>query len=95
MENVKLAFTWHKTGFDSGMEANFTVQNNSEYSIKDFEITCQHSASSGTVIDHNARTIYEIVKAHSKRRFPNFNMGFIHSQVASSGCAITDLKVVE
>ena len=92
---VKLSFTWSKGGFDNVMEANFTVQNNSDVDIKDFEITCQHSAASGTIIDRNVRTIYDVVKAHSKRRFPNFNMGLIHSQAVRSSCAITDLMVVQ
>jgi hypothetical protein len=35
------------------------------------------------------------VKAHSKRRFPNFNMGFIHSQARKSACSITGFKMAE
>jgi hypothetical protein len=95
LSKVNLSFTWTKTGFDNVMEANFTVQNNSDYTVKDLEITCRHSASSGTVIDSNVRTIYQVVKPHSKKRFPQFNMGLIHSQAVRSGCAITDLAVVQ
>ena len=74
------------------MMANFVVHNNSDYTIKDFEIECVHYAKSGTRIDSNTRTIFDVVKPHSKKGFPGFNMGFIHSQASSSSCSITDLK---
>jgi len=94
-QDLTLDFTWSKEGFDNIMEANFTIKNDGPYAIKDIEITCDHSAPSGTVIDRNTRTIYEIVKAKSKRLFTKFNMGFINSQVKSSSCRIVDFKVVE
>ena len=77
------------------MLADFTVKNNSIYSIKDFKIECSHYAKSGTLIDTNERTVYDVVPAHAKKKFPEFNMGFIQSQAASSRCDITDLTVVE
>jgi hypothetical protein len=89
---VKLKYEWGKAGFDNVMEANFTIENQSKYDVKDIEIKCTHFAKSGTVIDSNTRTIYDIVKAKSKKRFDKFSMGFIHSQANSSACEITDLK---
>jgi len=75
------------------MEANFTVQNKSKYNIKDITIKCIHSAKSGTVIDTNTQTIYDVVKANSTKTFPKVDMGFIHSQANSSSCYISDLIV--
>jgi hypothetical protein len=91
INNVKLDFSWSKAGYDNIMKANFTFTNKNTYPVKDLEITCTHSAPSGTVIDKNVRTIYEIVPANGKRTFRDFDMGFIHSQVKASGCEITDL----
>ena len=93
LQNVKLDFSWKKAGFDSIMKADFTVTNNNAFAIKDIEITCTHSANSGTVIDRNNRTIYEIVKANGKRKFADFDMGFIHSQATSSSCQVTSVKM--
>jgi hypothetical protein len=94
MKNTYIAkWGWYKDDFGDIMMANFTIQDNSDTAIKDIEIRCDHSAPSGTVIDSNTRTIYEIVKAHSKRTFKNFNMGFIHSQAASSSCVIENLEL--
>jgi len=92
LSEAKLDFSWSKGGFDTVMLADFVIHNNSEYTIKDIEIQCQHYAKSGTNIDSNTRTIFDIVKPHSKKGFPQFSMGFIHSQTASSSCKITDLK---
>lgn len=93
LSSVKLKYDWGKGGFDNVMEANFTIENQSKYNIKDVEIKCTHYGKSGTAIDSNTRTIYDIVKAKSKKRFDKFNMGFIHTQANSSSCEITDLKV--
>jgi len=95
-ERLKIAkFDWRKDGFDTIMMADFLVQNDSDYPVKDLEIRCDHYANSGTHIDSNTRTIYDIVKAHSKKRFRNFSMGFIHSQASSSSCKITDFSLVQ
>lgn len=76
------------------MTANFKVHNTTDHAFKDFEITCDHSGPSGTVMDHNTRTIYELVPAKSAKSIRNFNMGFINSQATRSSCRITDLVVV-
>ena len=94
LSKVDLAFKWSKAGFDNLMEADFTVKNDSNYNIKDLEIRCRHFAKSGTEIDSNTRTIYDVVKAHSTKKFPKFSMGFIHSQAAQSSCGVTDLSIV-
>ena len=75
-------------------EEAFTIKNDSDQDIKDIEIVCDDFAKSGTKIDDNKRTIYEIVKAHTTRKFPRFDMGFVHSQTASTSCRISDLSIV-
>lgn len=75
------------------MEATFIVENNNDFQIKDIEIECQHYAKSGTAIDNNKRTIFDVVPANSKKVFANFNMGFLHSQSVSTSCHITKIKI--
>jgi hypothetical protein len=86
-------FNWYKDGFGSVMTAAFTIKNDGDEDVKDIEIKFVHSAPSGTVIDSNTRTIYEIVPAHKSRTFRNFDMGFINSQASSSSCGIEDLAL--
>lgn len=88
-------WTWRKAGFDNVMNADFTVTNGSRFDIKDITITCIHYAKSGTKIDSNTRTIYDIIKAGESKQFTDFNMGFIHSQAESSGAVIKDFVIVK
>lgn len=92
-DNMRLQYAWTKEGFGSVMEADFVISNNNDVDIKDVKIQCDHFAKSGTKIDSNSRTIYEVVKQKSKRVYPGFNMGFIHSQAVKSSCFI--IKVSE
>jgi hypothetical protein len=92
INGTSLDYTWFTDGMI--MTANFKVHNATDHAFKDFEITCDHSAPSGTVIDHNTRTIYELIPAKSTKSFRNFNMGFINSQAHSSSCRITNLVLV-
>jgi hypothetical protein len=94
LKQVRLQYSWTKEGFGSFMTANFTVTNPTGIAFKDFEITCKHTAPSGTEIDSNVRTIYEVVVANSTWKKQNFDMGFIHSQAQKSSCSITDLVPV-
>jgi len=92
---IEVDFNWHTSGFGGVMIADFKVTNRSKYKIKDIEITCYHYGKSGTKIDSNTRTIYDIVPAKGKKLFKDVNMGFFHSQTHKSGCKCTNLKIVE
>lgn len=81
--------SWGKDGFGTVMTLSFTVSNKNAFDVKDFTIKCTHTGPSGTVIDSNTRTLFEVVKAGSRRSFRNFNMGFIHSQSARTSCEVT------
>lgn len=68
--------------------ADFTFENKGAADIKDVEVKCTHFGPSGTAIDTNTSTIYEIVKAKSTKSIRRFNMGIIHPQATGSSCAI-------
>jgi len=89
---ITLDFDWEKGGFDNVMIATFLINNKSDRDIRDITIICDHAAKSGTKLNSNIKTIYEIVKAHNKKRIKNFNMGLIHDQTASSTCKIFDFE---
>lgn len=87
---ARLWFEWWKVG-GSVMEANFVVYNDNRYQIKDIEVECLHYGKSGTQIDRNVRTIYDVVPARARKGF-TINMGFVHSQVTDSKCSIVSLQ---
>jgi len=92
---LSLDFQWQKSGFGSVLLADFTIKNDSNYTVKDIEIRCDHYANSGTKIDSNTRVVYEIIEKHSTKKIKNINMGLIRSQITKSGCGIIDFKLVE
>lgn len=93
LNQVSLEFNWEKAGFDNIMKGDFTVINDSAYKIKDIEIKCIHFGKSGSRIDSNTRTIFDVVEKESSKTFKDFSMGMIHSQAEKSSCEIIDLKV--
>ena len=89
------SWKWGKVAGGNVMLASFKIRNNGDEAFKDIEIECIHTAPSGTVIDRNKRTIYEVLKAGETREFKDFNMGFIHSQAKKSAARITNATPVE
>ena len=87
-------FSWSTDGFGTVMMANFTIKNSLASPVKDIEITCTHSAPSGTQIDSNTRTIYQRIEANATTRVSQFNMGFINSQATRSGCEVIKVTVL-
>lgn len=94
-DKIELDFSWKPGGFGSIMMADFTIKNTSKLDIKDVEIRCDHFSKSETKIDSSTREVYEIFKANSQKHFPDFNMGFMHSQANSSSCYVKDFKLVK
>ena len=94
-EKLELDYSWQVEEIVPVMTADFTITNNSLYDVKDIEIKCQHFSKSGTNIDSNSRTIYEIFPSGKSRYFPEFNMGFIHDQASKTACKINNFKVIE
>jgi hypothetical protein len=86
-------FNWYKDGFGNIMLVDFVFKNDNDFPVKDLTVKCIHSAPSGTKIDENTRTIYEVVPSHGSKRISKFNMGFIHSQAERSFCHITDYQL--
>ena len=85
-------WSWQTPG-DIVMIADFTFRNGNPFYVKDLKVLCVHTAPSGTVIDWNTRTIYEIVPAYGSKSVRQFNMGLIHSQAQSSSCKIIDFEM--
>lgn len=88
---LKIAnWTWEKNDFHQ-MKATFVVTNGLGHDVKDIEFTCTHYGKSGTAIDRNVRTVYEVLKAGTQRSF-TIDMGLINTQSDTSSAKITDFK---
>ncbi|MCA0175657.1 MAG: zinc ribbon domain-containing protein [Proteobacteria bacterium] len=93
LRDLKLDFEWGTGGFGSVMLVDFTFNNKGKYAVKDIEVVCRSSANSGTLIDKNKKTVYELVKAGETKKIQRFNMGFLNSQATSTSCVVDDLKI--
>jgi len=91
--DTTLNYQARKAGLGNVLEVDFTVTNASVVTIKDIAVTCIMYAKSGTQVDTNRRTIYDTIQPGTTKRFPKFNMGFMHDQANSSSCYIADLVV--
>lgn len=87
-------YRWRKKGFGNVLEADFTIKNESDYDVKDVELTCTIYAQGGTVLDKNKKMIYEVIEKHGSERRRKFNLGFIDSQTYHTTCEVTNLSLV-
>jgi len=95
-EKVKMPdFKWHTSGLGMIMLLDFTVRNDSDFAVKDITIKCSHYGKSGTMIDSNTRTIYEVIPAYGTMSKSKWNMGFIHDQADESACKVTGYVPLE
>ncbi|MDX2425519.1 MAG: hypothetical protein QNK15_04615 [Cycloclasticus sp.] len=88
LENIKMTLTWHTVAFDTIMQANITITNNNNFTIKDIDLGCAHYSKSGTRIDTSRHTIYDTVPARTTKTFNEVDIGFINSQTEKTGCEI-------
>ena len=70
------------------MIADFRIENNLYYAIRDIDILCTHYAKSETVIDTNRKVIYDVIPAKKSKLLKGASMGFLHPQVETSSCDI-------
>ncbi len=88
LDDLAFDFEWGKAGFGNIMTITGTVKNSGITAVKDVVIQCESSGPSGTLIDKNKRVLYEIVPVGKSVKFKEFNMGFLHTQAASTSCSI-------
>lgn len=93
MKKVHASVHLTKNDF-SIVEASIIITNESNYNVKDIEITCLGFAESGTRLDTNTQVIYKIFMANHVTTIANFNMGFMRSQTTKYECYISNLEVI-
>jgi len=83
------AISWHKEAFGSVMVASFRLHNDNPMPLKDIEVTCASSGPSGSIIDKNTRTVYEVIRQRSLLEVDKLNMGFIRTETTDTKCRVT------
>lgn len=73
----------------------FTVNNTSDYRIKDFIISSSVYANSGTVLGTIEKVIYEVVEPRDSKIFRDIELGPIHEQTERANCKVTRFEFVQ
>jgi hypothetical protein len=95
LANFKIrSFSWKKESFGTIMMATFLLRNYNPMPMKDIEVTCSSSGPSGSIIDTNSRTIFDVVQQKSYLQVDNLNMGFIRSEAVDTTCRVTGFKKI-
>jgi hypothetical protein len=90
LANFKIrSLSWRKESLGTIMMASFFLHNSNPMPLKDVEVTCSSSGPSGSIIDTNSRTVYDVVGQRSFLQVDNMNMGFIRSQAVETKCRVT------
>lgn len=88
--NVRLVKTsWHLSGFNHVMVADFTIRNGNGVAVKDIVMKCDYYGPSGTLISTASDTIYRKFPPKADTTVEHFLMGLIHSQSATARCMVT------
>ena len=75
------------------IEITAVLKNSGSVDVKDVDITCTYMGGSGTVIDKNTKTVYDIVPAGKSINVRGLVMGIVHDQTNSMDCSVSDLKL--
>jgi hypothetical protein len=84
--------TWSIGGFGTVAVVTVTINNSNDFPVKDVGLECRFSGKSGTELSTVNHTIFDSLKAKSKRTFKEVNVGFINSQSARAGCSVETAK---
>jgi len=88
-DEMKLSnFSWKTGGFGSVAIITATIENFNNFTVKDITVKCSFGGKSGIHLSDVEHVIYDTIKSREKRTFKDINIGFIHSQSASSSCRI-------
>ncbi len=71
----------------------FSIENRSSYAIKDFSITCEQVAPTGTIIQSHTETIYAILQPATRSTYLPIPYGNKHRQTQAVQCQITNFTI--
>lgn len=93
MNNVNVDIMWSSSS-GNVTKADLTINNNSQYDIKDLEVICTHYDINGSRVSGKDLTINEAIPANSQKDINDFNLGIKHPQIEQTECIVSDLQVM-
>lgn len=83
-----------KDGLGLGLKGTLLIKNDSAKDIKDFTVSCDYIAKSGTKIDSSEREFFEIVKAGQSVKINASMAMIVDDQVSTYNCKVTNFKII-
>ncbi len=91
--NVSITTKESKRATKNVLLLDVTIDNQSTFAAKDFEVECSVYGGSGTELQYLKRMIYESVKSKEKKTAKDINFGLSHNQSARYGCTLLDFAL--
>jgi hypothetical protein len=76
-------------------DVKFVLNNKSGYDVKDVEIECSFYGNSGTLLDNQTKTVFDIFKSKRRKKVPRLNMGIVDAQSRTCNCYVKDFVLIE
>lgn len=93
--NLTANFQASKNSTKNVLVLDITINNASDFAVKDFLIECRIYGASNTELELKKQTIFEILKPKEKKIVKEINLGFVNKQMANYGCQLDDFSLVD
>jgi hypothetical protein len=80
--------TWRRGGLGSRALITFTLRNDNDYPVKDFEILCSFTRSDGSHLTDRRRVLPETVNMKSRKTFARVPIGFVNVNAIQAKCSL-------
>lgn len=80
-------------GYGVANVADITVKNDNPFAVKDITVACTMYGRSGTAIQRQTKTIFDIVPAKATRNFRGITIGIYNSQSDHGGCKVISSQI--
>jgi hypothetical protein len=80
-------------GYGVANVADITVHNDNPFAVKDITVLCTMFGRSGTAIQRQTKTIYDVVPAKGTRTFKRITLGIYSEQSDRGGCKVISSEI--
>ena len=86
--------TWRRGGLGSRALVTFTLRNDNDYAVKDFEILCAFTRRDGSHLTDRRRVLGETVNMKSRKTFAHVQIGFVNVNASQAKCSLAAARRV-
>jgi len=80
--------SWRRGGLGSNALVTLTLRNDSDYAVKDIEISCAFTRPDGRRLTDRTRSIHDTVNMKSRKTFSRLHVGFVNVNASNAQCSV-------